>query len=89
MSNPQTAVCNQTPEAARACRLIGDVLMEQAEEWQLQHRYLPQHTMSENSVGPHPLPALTADRRTHPRPEFTPGNCTTLTVATQELGITP
>ena len=33
------------PNEASIRRLIGAVLMEQNEEWQLQHRYLPQHTM--------------------------------------------
>lgn len=33
------------PNVASIRRLIGAVLMEQNEEWQLQHRYLPQHTM--------------------------------------------
>jgi transposase-like protein len=42
-------------------RLTGAVLMEQNEEWQLQHRYLPQHTMTEHSVGMGPSPGLTAD----------------------------
>lgn len=35
--------------------------MEQNEEWQFQHRYLPQYTMAENAVGADPLPVLTAD----------------------------
>ena len=35
------------PNEASIRRLIGAVLMEQNEEWQLQHRYLPQHTMLE------------------------------------------
>lgn len=38
------------PNQARIRRLIGAVLMEQNEEWQLQHRYLPQHTMAETTV---------------------------------------
>ena len=33
------------PNEASIRRLIGAVLMEQNEDWQLQHRYLPQHTM--------------------------------------------
>lgn len=33
------------PNEASIRRLIGAVLMEQNEKWQLQHRYLPQHTM--------------------------------------------
>lgn len=28
-------------------RLIGAVLMEQNEDWQLQYRYLPQHSMTD------------------------------------------
>jgi putative transposase len=35
------------PNEASILRLIGAVLMEQNEEWQLQHRYMPQHTMAE------------------------------------------
>ncbi|GLK29705.1 hypothetical protein GCM10017608_36440 [Agromyces luteolus] len=35
------------PNEASIRRLIGAVLMEQNEEWQLQHRYMPQHTMAE------------------------------------------
>ena len=35
------------PNEGSIMRLIGAVLMEQNEEWQLQHRYMPQHTMSE------------------------------------------
>jgi hypothetical protein len=27
--------------------MIGAVLMEQSEEWQLQNRYMPQHSMAE------------------------------------------
>lgn len=37
-------------QGASIRRPIRAVLMEQNEEWQLQHRYLPQHTMSENSA---------------------------------------
>jgi transposase-like protein len=33
------------PNEASLLRLIGAVLMEQNEEWQLQHRSMPQHTM--------------------------------------------
>lgn len=49
------------PNQASIRRLIGAVLMEQNEEWQLQHRYLPQHTMTDHSVGADPLPVLTAN----------------------------
>lgn len=38
------------PNEASIRRLIGAVLMEQNEEWQLQHRYLPQHTMVADTV---------------------------------------
>jgi putative transposase len=37
------------PNEASIRRLIGAVLMEQNEEWLLQHRYLPQHTMTDTS----------------------------------------
>lgn len=49
------------PNQASIRRLIGTVLMEQNEAWPLQHRYLPQHTMTESRVGTDPLPALTAN----------------------------
>jgi transposase-like protein len=39
------------PNEASIRRLIGAVLMEQNEEWQLQHRYLPQHTMLDTGGG--------------------------------------
>jgi transposase-like protein len=35
------------PNTDSILRLIGAVLMEQNEEWQLQHRYMPQHTMTD------------------------------------------
>lgn len=35
------------PNEASIRRLIGAVLMEQNEEWQLQNRYMPQHSMGE------------------------------------------
>lgn len=35
------------PNEASILRLIGAVLMEQNEEWQLQHRYMPQHSMTD------------------------------------------
>lgn len=35
------------PNEASIMRLIGAVLMEQNEDWQLQHRYLPQHSMTD------------------------------------------
>ena len=48
------------PNEASIRRLIGAVLMEQNEEWQLQHRYLPQHTMVENLAGTADLASLPA-----------------------------
>lgn len=39
------------PNEASIRRLIGAVLMEQHEEWQLQHRYMPQHSMAEPAEG--------------------------------------
>lgn len=39
------------PNEASIRRLIGALLMEQNEEWQLQHRSLPQHTMLETAAG--------------------------------------
>ena len=35
------------PNENSILRLIGAVLMEQNEDWQLQHRYLPQHSMTD------------------------------------------
>lgn len=35
------------PNENSIMRLIGAVLMEQNEDWQLQYRYLPQHSMAE------------------------------------------
>jgi transposase-like protein len=48
------------PNQASIRRLIGAVLMEQNEEWQLQHRYLPQHTMLETAAGSPEPDLLTA-----------------------------
>ncbi len=48
------------PNEASIRRLIGAVLMEQNEEWQLQHRYLPQHTMLDTLIETNPLEALPA-----------------------------
>ena len=48
------------PNEASIRRLIGAVLMEQNEEWLLQQRYLPQHTMADTAVEPHALTALPA-----------------------------
>lgn len=42
------------PNEARIRRLIGAVLMEQNEEWLLQQRYLPQHTMADTVLEPRP-----------------------------------
>jgi transposase-like protein len=47
------------PNEASILRLIGAVLMEQNEEWQLQHRYLPQHTMTDGAGEP-PQETVTA-----------------------------
>ena len=46
------------PNEASIRRLIGAVLMEQNEEWLLQQRYLPQHTMAETSLETDAVPAL-------------------------------
>lgn len=48
------------PNEASILRLIGAVLMEQNEEWQLQHRYLPQHSMTEIPEGNAELASLPA-----------------------------
>lgn len=48
------------PNEASIRRLIGAVLMEQNEEWLLQHRYLPQHTMADSSAGMAELAPLPA-----------------------------
>lgn len=48
------------PNEASIRRLIGAVLMEQNEEWLLQQRYLPQHTMADTAVEPDVLTALPA-----------------------------
>ena len=48
------------PNEASIRRLIGAVLMEQNEEWQLQHRYLPQHTMADNPAATEELTSLPA-----------------------------
>jgi putative transposase len=40
------------PNEASILRLIGAVLMEQNEEWQLQHRYMPQTSMAEACTKP-------------------------------------
>jgi len=45
------------PNEAGIPRLIGAVLMEQNEEWQLQHRYMPPHTMTDTiPEAPPPVP---------------------------------
>jgi putative transposase len=48
------------PNEASLCRLIGAVLMEQNEEWLLQHRYPPQHTMADGDAGPAELASISA-----------------------------
>lgn len=48
------------PNEASIRRLIGAVLMEQNEEWQLQHRYLPQHTRVDTVTEVSSLTALPA-----------------------------
>ena len=46
------------PNEASIRRLIGAVLMEQNEEWLLQQRYLPQHTMADTVLETDTLAAL-------------------------------
>ena len=46
------------PNEASIRRLIGAVLMEQNEEWLLQQRYLPQHTMADITMETATLTAL-------------------------------
>ena len=70
------------PNAVSIRRLIGAVLMEQNEEWQLQHRYLPQHTMLDTGSGSAQKDRLPAPSNESTKPEFRPGNSTTLTDAT-------
>lgn len=48
------------PNEASIRRLIGAVLMEQNEEWLLQQRYLPQHTIADTVLETEALTALTA-----------------------------
>jgi putative transposase len=48
------------PNEASIRRLIGAVLMEQSEEWLLQHRYLPQHTMTDGNPGVAELASIPA-----------------------------
>ena len=48
------------PNEASIRRLIGAVLMEQNEEWLLQQRYLPQHTMADTVLETEALTALPA-----------------------------
>lgn len=48
------------PNQTSIRRLIGAVLMEQNEEWQLQHRYLPQHTMAEPAASTSEFTSLPA-----------------------------
>lgn len=44
------------PNEASILRLIGAILMEQNEEWQLQNRYIPQHSMTEPEATEMPSP---------------------------------
>ena len=53
------------PNEASIIRLIGAVLLEQNDEWQLQHRYMQVEAMAEMIVTPidadkNPLPTLAA-----------------------------
>ena len=45
------------PNEASITRLVGAILLEQNDEWQLQHRYMTQETM--NAMGEQPIIALT------------------------------
>ena len=56
----RTNVVGVFPNVASIHRLIGAVLMEQNEDWQLQHRYLPQHIMLVTSGGSAEKDRLTA-----------------------------
>ena len=53
-------VVGRFPNKASIRRLNGAVLMEQNEEWQLQHRYLSQHTMVDTVTDTGDLAALPA-----------------------------
>jgi len=48
---PPANVVGIFPNEASIRRLIGAVLMEQNEDWLLQHRYLPQHTLADSNTG--------------------------------------
>jgi transposase-like protein len=55
----RTDVVGIFPNEASIRRLVGSVLMEQNDEWQLQHRYLTLETMAEVASGHHPaVPTL-------------------------------
>ncbi len=45
------------PNEASIMRLVGAILLEQNDEWQLQHRYMTQETMI--TLGEEPIIALT------------------------------
>ncbi len=45
------------PNEASITRLVGAILLEQNDEWQLQHRYMTQETMT--TLGEEPIIALT------------------------------
>ena len=44
------------PNEASITRLVGAILLEQNDEWQLQHRYMTQETM--NGLGDEPIAAM-------------------------------
>ena len=51
----RTDVVGIFPNEASIVRLVGAVLLEQNDEWQLQHRYLSLETIAEISAGEEPL----------------------------------
>ena len=46
-TNKRTVVVNSLPNEAAIVRLVGAILMEQHDEWQLQHRYMQLEPMAE------------------------------------------
>ncbi len=70
------------PNEASIHRLIGAVLMEQNEEWQLQHRYLPQLHHAGYLNRNQPLGGAASGVKPSAKPEFTLAIYTILTDAT-------